>query len=168
MTNIVTFNTAYKPHPPKRQFFKLPSRTKQSFKDECNINTILHKYQKTGLVDHVAKHAGRYDDLGSSADYHTALNTVLAARESFESLTSSIRSKFFNDPASFLEFVQNPDNHAELVKLGLAKGTPANAHEARVDETNTTTTNIENSSITQPVDQQPSKEIGVAGPPSAQ
>ena len=46
-----------------RKEFHLPSLTKQSFKDECNINNIMSKYMKDGLIGHVNKHQGRYDDL---------------------------------------------------------------------------------------------------------
>ncbi len=96
-----------------------PSRTQQSFQKECDINSIMGKYQKTGLVTHVAKYNGNYQDLPSEIDYHSSLNAILAANESFDSLPSSIRNRFNNDPAEFLEFVDNPENEAEQIELGL-------------------------------------------------
>lgn len=104
------------------------SRTKQSFSAECDINNIMAKYQKTGLVSHVAQHQGNYDNLPSNVDYHENMNAMIAADEAFASLTSSIRSKFHNDPAEFLEFVHNDDNADELVEMGLAhsSGVPKN------------------------------------------
>jgi len=96
------------------------SRTKQSFKAECDINTILKKYQKTGLLSHVSQYQGRYEDLPSEIDYQQSLNAIIAAEESFSSLPSKIRARFGNDPAEFLQFVENPANENEMIDLGLA------------------------------------------------
>ena len=94
--------------------------TKQAFKNETDINWILHRYQKTGLIEHVNRLQGEYVDLGSSVDYHQASNMLLAAQEAFDSLPSSIRKRFDNDPGSFLAFVEDPKNAQEMVELGLA------------------------------------------------
>ena len=95
-----------------------PSMTKQSHKDECDINRIMAKYQKTGVITHVAKYAMEYGD-ATDLDYQTALNTVLEAQRMFADLPSSVRRKFDEDPAQFLEFVQNPENVDEMRELGL-------------------------------------------------
>lgn len=95
------------------------SMTKQSFAGETDINTIMKRYQKTGVLDHVAKHKGDYSDLVPAGDYHDHMNTIIAADEAFASLPSSIRRQFDNDPSQFLEFVDNPANQQEMVDLGL-------------------------------------------------
>lgn len=97
------------------------SRTKQSFKAESDINTIMAKHQKTGLIDHVAKFNGRYEDLPDSFDYQTGLNQIIEAEAAFASLPSSIRNRFANDPKEFLAFVEDPENEEEMVDLGLLK-----------------------------------------------
>ena len=61
------------------------SRTKQSFKDECDINNILSKYQKTGIVNHINQSEGQYGDFTSEQDYQKALNTVIQAQDMFSS-----------------------------------------------------------------------------------
>ncbi|AJK28314.1 putative minor capsid protein [Eel River basin pequenovirus] len=99
------------------------TRTVQSEKKNSDINYIMEKYQKTGLVSHVATHHGRYGDFSNPVDYMTALNVVIAAEEMFSSLPASIRKKFDNDPHQFLEFTTNPDNFDEMVELGLVKNT---------------------------------------------
>lgn len=99
--------------------FHLPSKTKQSFKDECNINNIMSKYMKDGLLEHVNEHKGQYTDLPEFEDYHDALNQIQHAQDSFASLTAHIRGSFNNDPAEFLEFILDPDNKDEIVSLGL-------------------------------------------------
>lgn len=106
--------------------FTQPTRAKQAHKAECDINTILKGYQKTGLVTHLAKHGGRYADLPSNPDYQEAQNTLIAVQEAFNSLPSSVRKRFANDPAGFLAYVQDPANAEDLVKMGLAtRSTPA-------------------------------------------
>lgn len=96
------------------------SLTKQQFKQECDINYILRKYQKTGLIDHVARYQGNYSDISDVPSYQDALNTVLEANLAFSTLPSSLRKRFSNDPEQFLSFVADPANAEELYSLGLA------------------------------------------------
>lgn len=97
------------------------SRTQQNFKKECDINNILKKYQKTGLVEHVSLFKGNYEDLSDPVDYQTALNICIDAQNAFDSLPSSIRKRFANNPQSFIEFVNDPANSDEMYDLGLAE-----------------------------------------------
>lgn len=103
---------------------KGPSLTRQSFAQECDINYILRKYQKTGLVEHVNKFQGNYADLTDIPTYQDALNKVIEANDAFSSLPSSIRKRFGNDPEEFLAFVSDPTNADEMVQLGLAHKLP--------------------------------------------
>lgn len=96
------------------------SRAKQSFKKDCDINVIMGRYLKSGNIDHLAKHGGSYG-FASVLTFHEAMNVVRKAEEMFLDLSSELRRKFHNDPAVFLEFVQNPVNLPEMRKLGLAK-----------------------------------------------
>ena len=43
--------------------YEQPGRTKQSFKDSCDINRILQKAQKAGSLSHWQKHGAFYADL---------------------------------------------------------------------------------------------------------
>ena len=110
-------------HPRVQVHFNQPSMTKQSFKDECNINKIMAKFQTTGALNHYAKHAPTYGDT-TGVDYHDALNLVANANTMFEELPSSIRKRFDNDPEQFLKFVEDPKNADEMIELGL-KESPA-------------------------------------------
>lgn len=114
-----TMQGMYIPHTPVRKLFLKPSRTKQSFRDESEINNIVARYQKTGIVDHVAKYGGMYQDMPHQDDFHQAMNLVTEATSMFNELPSNLRGRFENDPAAFLEFVGNEDNHAEMVEMGL-------------------------------------------------
>lgn len=105
----------------KRQqiLFTEPSRTKQAFKAECDINNILSKYQKTQLLTHVNEIKGSYGDFSEVADYQTALNSVIAANESFMGLPASVRQRFGNDPSNLISFISDDSNYEEAHKLGL-------------------------------------------------
>lgn len=96
----------------------LPSMTRQSFKEESDINFIIRQYLKSGAETHLQKFQGQYGDF-MDIDYHTAMNAVTMADEMFETVPADIRNRFGNDPGAFLEFVSNEDNKAELQKLGL-------------------------------------------------
>lgn len=105
--------------------FHLPSRAKQSFKDECDINNILRKFERGAVLEHLNRHEGRYGDYTElPTDYQGCLDQVQAANEMFASLPSKLRARFSNDPGAFLAFVSDSRNAAEMVALGLARASP--------------------------------------------
>lgn len=91
----------------------------QSFKKECDINTIMAKYQRTGALTWLEKRGAEYRDV-TGLDFMEAMQTVVKGREVFEDLPSSIRDRFRNDPALFLDWMHDPRNTDEAIKLGLA------------------------------------------------
>lgn len=97
-------------------------RTKQSFKDECDINKILYRFAKTGTLSHVAKYGGEYAEFGEF-NFHDAQNKLARGLEIFESLPGEIRREFGQDPARFFAFVNDPENADKLhtVLPGIAK-----------------------------------------------
>lgn len=100
------------------------SLTKQSFAEECDINTIVRNFGLTGkLPDNYSP--PQYGDFEGIFDYQSALNSVIAAERSFMELPAHIRARFHNNPQALLEFVSNEDNLEEAVKLGLALERPA-------------------------------------------
>lgn len=93
-------------------------RTKQSHKDECDINQIMSRFQRTGAITHFNQHSAHYEDL-TGFDYTEAMQQVAAAQSMFNELPSSLRDRFQHDPANFLDFVQDPANTHEMAELGL-------------------------------------------------
>jgi phage internal scaffolding protein len=106
-----------------------PSLAQQHFKEECDINTILQKFNITGLLPE-APLSPRYGDFTGIGDYHTALNRVLAAQDEFEALPAQIRARFNNDPAQLIEFLENEKNRPEAEELGLVEKAAAEVVEA--------------------------------------
>lgn len=107
-----------------------PGRTKQSMKDETDVNRIVARYAKTGLLTHVNTRSPVYTDVSEARDYREALEQVRRVDEFFVGLPSKIRARFANDPILFMEFMMNPDMKAEAEELGLVKKEP----EAPIDE----------------------------------
>ncbi len=99
-------------------FDKKEDKTEQSHKKECDVNHILRKYAKTGVLEHVKKHEGQYADIPAQ-DFREAMEIIATSKSMFEELPSEARKKFHNDTAEFLEFVQDPNNKTELHKMGL-------------------------------------------------
>lgn len=95
-------------------------RTKQSFKEECDINNIMRKYLQGAPIPANVR-VGRYGDFSTGVDYLEAQAVILMAREQFGALPSKVRERFNNDPAMMLDFVGNPANIDEARKLGLLK-----------------------------------------------
>lgn len=98
-------------------------KAKQSFKDDCDINIIMAKFQKTGAVTHFNKRSPEYG-FATGHDFKSSMDLVKAAQEMFDELPSTIRSKFANQPAAFLDFVQDPANADEMLELGLREKLP--------------------------------------------
>lgn len=122
MADIIKFDPTVRrvrERPRLVKMFSLPSRTKQEFKDECDINVLMKRYQKTGLFPQYPGQEPRYVSNIGVPDYQESLNIVMKARSEFESLNSELRKRFDNDPAKFLAFVNDEKNGDELVKLGL-------------------------------------------------
>ena len=86
------------------------SLTKQSFAEECDINTIVRNFGLTGkLPDNFAP--PQYGDFEGIFDYQSALNSVIKAQESFMELPAHIRARFHNDPQALLEFVSKDESN---------------------------------------------------------
>lgn len=97
----------------------LDTRTQQQFKEQCDINNIISKYKKTGMITHLAQKQGVFADVSKIKDYHQSLQKVLDANAAFNLLSAEVRARFQNDPAQLLQFLQDPKNYDEGVKLGL-------------------------------------------------
>lgn len=94
-------------------------RTQPEFKESCDVNYILKKYNQTGVLKVNAK-TPKFGDFSQSVDYQDAMNLVVKANEMFDQLPADVRKRFNNDPQQFLEFANDEANHDEMVRLGMA------------------------------------------------
>lgn len=130
-----------------------PGLTKQSFKDECDINFIMNKWQRTGEIpdNMVGTMRPQYGDFTDSNDYMTACNRVLAAKEAFASLPAFLRDRFANEPANLIRFLSIPENQEEAIRLGLAEApTPEPEPEPEAGEEPPTPESSEGVTVTPP------------------
>jgi phage internal scaffolding protein len=105
----------------------IPGRTEQCHKKDCDIDVILRKYDKTGLVTHVNRATAEYGDYTEINEYQEALNMVIRAQDAFDELPSKVRKKFNHDPGAFFEYATDPSNYDGMVELGLANPKPVEA-----------------------------------------
>jgi len=146
-SNHTVFRTAYSLKSRSQIYFAPQGRTKQSFKDECDINRIMARFAKTGVFEHLSQRAPTFGDV-ADIDFQGCMDVVAEARERFAMLPSDLRDRFANDPARLLAFVQDPKNLIEARSLGLLRASE------------TPTTGVEATIATPP-------GTGVASPPAA-
>lgn len=94
------------------------SRTEQQHVQEADINYIAERFMRTGEIKQVLNMptAGDFEGI---FDFQTAMNTVVKAKQEFMQLPAKIRSRFDNDPAKILDFLDNTENKEEAIALGL-------------------------------------------------
>ncbi len=89
-------------------------RTKQSFRDECDINLIMERAAQTGTISHLTKYEGVYADF-SDYDFFEHTQKMTQGREIFDDLPAEIRREFGQSPAAFFAYVNDPANINDLV-----------------------------------------------------
>lgn len=99
--------------------FSEPSLTKQAHKDECDINRVMKRWLRDGVMTHVSEAAVVFRDVSADVDYHSVMNQVLDVEDAFASLPSATRKRFANDPLNLLDFIMDPSNADEASDLGL-------------------------------------------------
>lgn len=111
-----------------------PSLTIQSEKDKCDLEVIRAIYAKSGVMNNIRTDQPRYGDFTSSRELHDVLLRAQEAHEDFMELDAQIRARFDNDPGKLLDYVADPKNAAEAVKLGLIKAPAASPQASQVPQ----------------------------------
>ena len=97
------------------------SNVEQHHAKDVDINNIMAKYTRTGILEHQRTYNGNYGDFSADISYQEALNTVMLAQDMFMDLPAEVRRKFDNDPGAFLQWADDPENLEEMRELGLAR-----------------------------------------------
>lgn len=112
---------------PARKFTK--SKTKQSFSRDADINNIMRRYRMTGLmVDPNSVSQRReafYGDFSDLPDLQSLRNRVIEIDNAFMTLPSNLRTRFENNAENLLLWLNDPENEAEAIELGLKEPAPA-------------------------------------------
>lgn len=110
-------------------------KTKQEFRDECDINVLMERYEKSGVISNLNTASPRYLDLGDAShlDLMHAMQVLNEAEASFMSLPAKVRAEFDNDAMAFVEFAENPDNIDRMREFGLVKPKEVEAAPLKVE-----------------------------------
>ena len=84
------FRTAYERCEHKGVVYTEPSMTQQHFKDECDVNNIIDRYTRTGVIpDYLTQVSeGVYGDFSDVGDYMSMQQAIINAKDSFAALPS--------------------------------------------------------------------------------
>lgn len=94
-------------------------QTQQHFERETNINSIVSRYQKTGVLPTALIREVQFGEVGP--DLVQSLNKIKAAKEQFQLLPAKIREEFKNDPDQFMRFLADPHNFEKAKSLGIVE-----------------------------------------------
>lgn len=111
--------------------------TRQEFRDECDINILMARYENTGVISHVARGEPAYFDCSEVPDLQQALAIVAHATDAFMTLPAKARAEFDNDPVRFHDFAVDPQNLPRMREWGLAPPEKVPDAPMRVEVVNT-------------------------------
>ena len=86
-----------------------PSLTKQSFRTEVDINQIIKRYDRDGIIATVETAAGHFIDTTGIPSYREALDTMLQIEGEFAQLPARVRAEYDNDPALWADMIRTAD-----------------------------------------------------------
>lgn len=102
-----------------------PSLARESEKDATDVNKIMERYKKTGIIP-MSGQEMFFADVSSVASYQEIMDRVAAGNQAFERLPAEVRARYQNDPAVFLDALQDKAARAQLELEGLIE-TPEKA-----------------------------------------
>lgn len=108
------------------QDFPEPSLTQQHFAHDADLNVIVKRYGITDGSIPVAPLDPRFfgDFTNAPEDLRQVLDISRQAKDMFMALPAEIRTQFQNDPALLHDWVTNPANRDEAIKMKLVEPDP--------------------------------------------
>lgn len=87
-------------------FCKDETKTQQHGKEEADINVIVSRFLKTGVMPQIPL-PPQFEDFGEEFNFQDAMNTIAAAKFSFAQLPADQREAFGNDPITFVKTIDS-------------------------------------------------------------
>lgn len=100
-----------------------PSLTRQEFADECDINSIMARYEGhvIGGPGNLGPMEPRYFDYAAAPQTLLEFMTFMQEADAqFMTLPAQVRREFDNDPKLFVDFASDPENLDQMRTWGLA------------------------------------------------
>lgn len=88
------------------------SMTETHHQEACDVHNILDKYTRTRDASLLARSQPYFADVTSAPDYIAAQEQIANANSLFEELPSDVRADCKNDPAVFLDKMENDPDYA--------------------------------------------------------
>lgn len=107
-----------------------PSMTNQQFRDDADLNVLAKRFGlndiPVGPLD-----INAFRDTTGDPELRDVLETQRTARDAFMQLPAKLRTRFHNSPKELWDFVTDPENAEEAVRLGFLTPTNSDAEPAR-------------------------------------
>lgn len=114
--------------------YSMPSKTDQSFKREVDVNRIMDRARKGGVITHLRRSQGVYADISKVPDLAGAFSLVESVSSAFADLPSELRDAMRNDPRNLPAFMEDARNFETLVKYGIIEKPKEGSPEATSGE----------------------------------
>lgn len=92
-------------------------RAKQAFRDDADVNKMLHKAAEQNSLSHLMKYPEATYGEFENYDLLEAYRRIERAEEIFSELPSEVRTEFGGSPARFCAFAADPVNNPRLREL---------------------------------------------------
>ncbi len=100
----------------EKRKYTLHGKTKQSQKDETDINKLVTRAARSDTLSHLAEHQGQYGDF-SDYDFEAHVTKIAEGQTIFENLPAETKREFQQSPQKFFAYVTNPANLGRLPEL---------------------------------------------------
>lgn len=98
----------------------LPSMTRQSEADACDINKILARYD-VRMMEELEALPLRFSDVSDVGSFRDVLDRTAEAEAYFSRLSAGVRAAFGNDVARFVDEAGSADFDKKFEELGVKK-----------------------------------------------
>lgn len=98
------------------------SRTIQSQKSGADINNIMKKYTKTGVLGDPLTASLRkpmYGDFSQCLDYQSSLNKLIQVKRDFDELPIEVKKACNNDPQKLVDLVTKEELREDAYHYGI-------------------------------------------------
>lgn len=99
------------------------SMTEQCHKDECNINSLLAKYDKTGFIRNLNPNQPFYGEFSQDASLQENIHIARDVEDYFKKLPADVRTLFNNKATNLVEALADNSMDEKLRELGIRENT---------------------------------------------
>lgn len=99
--------------------FTEPTITQQHFAAECNINQIIARFNKTGVLGDGKPTPPSYADVSLFGDFRESQEKIQKGKAAFAAMPVEVRRLAGGDPSRLWDVLVNPENRQILENAGV-------------------------------------------------